>query len=127
MRKTAVVVASAILLAASTTQAQERRDTRPRSVGRPTVEFLIGPHFGSGELREFDDPITFEQDLDYSGYFLKTGLDVPLRSRATLLFRLNYDHVKSEGGFLFPFVDEFELQRVQNLYSFGLGFRVTLR
>ncbi len=130
MRK-ALLILAGMLLVASAAQAQQRRTTSPalgdRVTGNPTLEFLIGPQFGSGRLREFDNPITFEQDLDYSGFFFKGGLTLPLRSRVALLFRGSFDYLKSEGPFLFPLIDEFELRRTQSLFSLGFGVRFELR
>jgi hypothetical protein len=87
----------------------------------------MGPHFGSGEIREFDDPVFFDQELDYSGYFIKTRLSVPWRRGVAVIVLGDVDHVKSEGGFLFPLVDEFELERDRTLVSIGLGLRLELR
>ena len=126
----ALVVASGILLLTSRVEAQGGRAANPagdRIKGNPTVEFMIGPHLGSGTLREFNDPVIFDQHLDYSGYFLKSGLTLPMKARWALLFRFDYDHLKSKGEFLFPLIDEFEVQRTGNLVSLGMGARFELR
>lgn len=126
MRKVLVILASILTLTA-VSRAQSRLTPGERFIKKPTFEFLFGPQFGSGILRGFDDPFIFEQDLDYSGFFVKTGLTLPVRPRLAFLIRSDFDFFKAEAGNPIPFVGEYELRRTASTLSLGFGFRVELR
>lgn len=135
MRK-ALLVLAGLLLAASAAQAQQRRTISPVGTGvkgNPTLEFMIGPMFGSGTLRGFDDPRTFEQDLNYTGFFLNSGLTLPIQPRVALLFKGDFNWLRSKADF--PVVvspvgavqDIFEIQRTAGVVKLGFGVRIELK
>ena len=134
MRK-ALVVVTGMLLLASLAQAQQRRTTRPVSTGvkgRPTLELMIGPMFGvSGKLREFDDPRTFEQDLNYSGVFFNAGLTLPIQPRLALLFKGDFNYLRSRADFPVVIINpgvqyRFEIRRTAGIIQLGFGVRFEL-